>query len=149
MAIAAHNATDRADQLIGVTERLTQLIRTEIDSLKTGQLNASSRDWEEKEKLAHAYRMEMAQIQQNPALLADAPPSIKDKLKNSVEIFREILEQHAVALAGMKEVTEGLVKAISEEVASSRAAPSGYGAAGQVSKPRNAAGAGIATDLKA
>ena len=148
MALAAHDPTDRADQLLGVTLRLTDLVRAEIDALKTGHLDASSRDWQEKEKLAHAYRLEMALIQQDRSLLEGVPQPLIQELMGAVQTFQQVLDHHAQAIGSMKDVTEGLVRTISEEVASARAAPAGYGAAGTATKPRDSSGSGIAANVK-
>ena len=148
MALAATTPHDRADQLLNVTERLTELVRAEIAALKEGRLDASSQDWNEKEKLAHAYRLEMTQIKREPSLLAGVPKEQVQRLMKSVEVFQQVLDHHAQSIVGMKDVTEGLVRAISEEVAAARAAPAGYGAAGKVSKPKDSSGSGIATNVK-
>ena len=148
MALAATSPQDRADQLLGVTERLTDLVRAEISALREGRLDASSQDWNEKERLAHAYRLEMAQINRDPSLLAGVPKPLVNDLMKAVETFQQVLDHHAQAIIGMKDVTEGLVRAISEEVASTRAAPTGYGAAGNVAKPKDASGSGIAANVK-
>jgi hypothetical protein len=148
MAIAAHDGADRADQLIAITDRLTTLLSQEIEAHKTGQLDASSQDWTEKEKLAHAYRIEISNIRQDPSLLEGASDSQKESLKLKVESFRELTIQHANALAASRQVTEGLVKAITDEIAETRAAPKGYGRAGEVSQTRDSASSGLTANLK-
>ena len=149
MAIAAHDPADRADQLLGVVERLDHLMKAEITALSEGRLDASSSDWQEKEKLAHAYRLEIARIQQDPSLIMGIDTALKDKLMGAIGQFQETLGTHASAINGMKSVTEGLVRAISEEIAEVRSAPAGYGAAGLTStRPREGA-SGIAANLKA
>lgn len=148
MALAATTPHDRADQLLNVTERLTELVRAEIAALKEGRLDASSQDWNEKEKLAHAYRLEMTQIKREPALLAGVSKDQVQRLMKAVETFQQVLDHHAQSIVGMKDVTEGLVRAISEEVAAARAAPSGYGAAGKVAKPKDSSSSGIAANVK-
>ena len=149
MAIAAHDGADRADQLIAITDRLSTLISEEIEAHRENRLDASSQDWAEKEKLAHAYRIEISNIRANPALLAEASDAQKSELKTKVEAFAHLTEQHAKALEASKDVTEGLVRAMTEEVASTRAAPAGYGSAGAMNSPKgSAAHSGIAANLK-
>ena len=148
MGLAAHDGADRADQLLGVTERLTELVQDEISDLNKGQLDASSKNWNEKEKLAHAYRLEMSEIKKNPTLLEGATDEQKKALMQSVEIFQSVLSTHSEAIIGMKEVAEGLVRAVTREVAETRAAPAGYSATGLVSKPRDASGSGLAANVK-
>ena len=148
MALASLTPIQRADQLLTITERLSVLVKSEIEALKSGQLNASSQDWNEKERLAHAYRLEMSQIHANPKLLAGLPAETRNMLMSAVETFQTILNEHAMAIIGMKDVTEGLVRAISEEVASTNAAPSGYSAGGTVQKPKDGSGSGFAANVK-
>ncbi len=149
MAIAAHDGADRADQLIGITERLIGLVTAETQALKAGKLGASANDWAEKEKLAHAYRLEMNQIRDNPSMLDGSSAEQRAELVTLAQSFQALLETHANALTATKDVTEGLVRAITTEVAESRAAPQGYGATGAVQRGHGAAGSGIAADLKA
>ncbi len=149
MAIAAKDGADRADQLIAITQRLQSLILEETNALKQGKLDASTRDWQEKEKLAHAYRLEIQAIRSNPAMLDGASPQQKSELRDEVERFRALTEAHAHALEAGKEVTEGLFRAISEEIAETRAAPKGYGSAGGVTKPKDESSKGIAANFKA
>ena len=149
MSIMAHSGADRADQLLAITERLTELVQQEIEDLKKGRLDASSQNWNEKEKLAHAYRLEMNQIQRNPALLDGMGEAQKNRLMDAVQTFQAILGNHAMAIVAMKDVTEGLVRAVNEEVATARAAPAGYGASGQMMRKTGSGGAGLAADVKA
>jgi len=148
MAIAAHDGADRADQLIAITERLSTLLTQEIEAHKNGQLDASTQDWTEKEKLAHAYRIEITSIRQTPSLLEGASDQQKEQLKAKVEPFRELTQAHANALAASRQVTEGIVKAITDEIADTRAAPKGYGRAGTMSQPKDAASTGLTANLK-
>ena len=85
---------------------------------------------EEKARLANAYRQEMARIAENRSLITSAPKFLTDKLKAATMRFREALKVHEAALIGVKEVTEGLVKAIAEEVRIANAGPAVYGAKG-------------------
>lgn len=148
MGIAAHDGADRADQLLGVTERLTILIHEEIEALKKGRLDASTQEWSEKEKLAHAYRVEMSEIRRDPFRLEGASAEQRTTLQAAVVKFQTALEIHAEALSAMKDVTEGLVQSISKEVAATRAAPAGYGAAGKVSSSPMS-GQGVAVNTRA
>ena len=147
MALSAQNPQDRAEQLLSLTERLTMLILKETEALNERRLNASSTDWQEKETLAHAYRVELARISKDPSLMEGITPEVKTQLQTATKAFHELLDQHAVALGAMKTLSEGLVQTVAEEVRRVKAGPQGYGAAGQVSNA--ATPSGIAVNAKA
>lgn len=146
MAIAAKDMEDRLDQLIGLTRRLTELMVTETEALKARQLDASSRDWAEKERLAHTYRMEMLDLGKKGDELARMPAELRKTLFETTRRFQEVLADHDKALTAMREVSEGLVEAIAREVANETSGPRGYGAQGKQGSIR---AAGIAVNAKA
>ncbi|MAT34800.1 MAG: flagellar basal-body protein FlbY [Ponticaulis sp.] len=147
MAIAAHDIDDRLDQLIAVTRRLNELMSLETAALKARELDASSKDWEEKERLAHTYRLEMTNLAKNPDELVKASASLRKEMFETVRRFQEVLAEHSKALTAMREVTEGLVESIAREVAGETMGPRGYGAMGQVAGGSRASG--IAVNAKA
>lgn len=146
MAIAAKDLDDRLDQLIGLTRRLTDLMVAETSALRERELDASSRDWAEKEKLAHTYRMEMMDLSKNGDELLKAPPELRKTLFETTRRFQEVLAEHDKALTAMRKVSEGLVEAIAREVANETSGPRGYGAQGKQSGLR---ASGIAVNAKA
>ncbi len=146
MAIAARDLEDRLDQLIGLTRRLTDLMTTEIEALNARKLDASSADFQEKERLAHTYRMEMMDLAKNGDLLLQAPAQLRKTLFETTRRFQEVLAEHDRALTAMREISEGLVQAIAREVASETSGPRGYGARGQQGGLR---ASGIAINAKA
>ena len=133
----------RLDQLIALTRRLSELMLNETADLKARQLDASSKDWEEKESLAHAYRMEMMALAKAPDLLVTASAPLRKTLFDTIRRFQEILADHDRALSAMREVTEGLVESIAREVASVTSGPRGYGATGQQSGKTRASGLAV------
>ena len=93
MAIAAHDIDDRLDQLIAVTRRLNELMTLETAALKARELDASSKDWEEKERLAHTYRLEMTNLAKNPDELVKASASLRKEMFETVRRFQEVLAE--------------------------------------------------------
>ncbi len=147
--LSASDAADRADQLIAVTRRLTGLIDKEIQALKARRLDGASADWDEKERLAHAYRIEVSHLKANPSVLAELDPARRKALRDATLAFETAVESHAHALAAMKTVTEGLVKAIAAEIADARAAPTGYGRSGGLAEGARPESSGIAVNARA
>jgi hypothetical protein len=140
---------DRADQMTAMAARLTDLIRIEIQALKSHRLDGAAVHMEEKERLVHAWRLEVARIKQDPSLLQGIDPGRKAALRDASKTLEVLIEGHAHALEAMKTVTEGLVKAIATEVAAARKPPTGYGANGATGRPAtSSAASGIAVNTR-
>ena len=146
---AGPSADDRADQLLAMTKRLIALVTAEIEALKAKRLDGASADWDEKERLAHAWRLEVAYIKANPSALAGVSDARKQELREHARLLEDRLAAHARALEAMKTVTEGLVRSIASEVATARSAPVGYGRAGTVNTATKREASGLAVDAKA
>ena len=130
MAISATDATDRVEQLIVLTERLTELIAHEALAFEERRPQDAALHIEETSKLANVYRHESARVRANPNLVAGAPLIQRTRLIRATEAFDAVLARQGRALEAAKTVTEGIVKAIAEEVASKRATGAGYGQGG-------------------
>ena len=146
---SANSASERAEQLLAMTKRLIALVSAEIEALNAKRLDGASADWDEKERLAHSWRLEVAQIKANPAALAGVAPERKAALREAARGLETVLETHARSLAAMKHVTEGLVRSIASEIASARSAPAAYGRGGMVNPQARQEASGLAVDAKA
>jgi hypothetical protein len=133
MALAAETAADRVDQLIILTERLTELVATQALAFEQHRPQEAAGGIEETSRLANLYRHESAKVRANPQLIAGAPLAERTRLTRATEAFDAVLARQARALEAAKTVTEGLVRAIAEEVAAQRqrGAPDGYGSNGE------------------
>lgn len=130
MAISAADANDRVEQLIVLTERITELIAHEAQSFEQRRPQDAALHIEETSKLANIYRHESARVRANPTLVAGAPLEQRTRLVRATEAFDAVLARQGRALEAAKTVTEGLVRAIAEEVASKRNTGAGYGRGG-------------------
>jgi hypothetical protein len=139
---------ERAQELLAMTRRLIDLVSGEIEALRARRLDGASADWDEKERLAHAWRLEVAQIKADPSALRGVGEDRKAALRQAAEQLEDALETHARSLSAMKEVTEGLVRSIASEIASQRSAPAAYGRGGTVN-PGSRDASGLAVDAKA
>jgi hypothetical protein len=144
-----NDAADRAEQLLAMTQRLDALVSAEIDAIKARRLDGGSADWDEKERLAHAWRLEVAHLKANPSALAGIGDDLKTRLREAAAGLEQKLEIHARALGAMKTVTEGLVRSIASEIASARSAPVAYGRQGAVNPAAKREASGLAVDAKA
>jgi hypothetical protein len=150
MALAAQTPAERVEQLIILTERLTGLVAAQAQAFELRRPQDAAALVEETSTLANLYRRESAQIRAWPELIAGAPAAERRKLTRATEAFDAVLARQARALEAAKTVTEGLVRAIAEEVAAQRekGAPEGYGPGGQRT-PKSTTGSAITLNRRA
>lgn len=132
MALAAENPSERIEQLILLTERLTALVAAQAAAFEAHQPAEAMSTMEETSRLANLYRHESAKIRANPGLIAGATLQERTRLTRATEAIDAVLARQSRALGAAKTVTEGLVRAIAEEVAAQRSqgAAAGYGPSG-------------------
>ena len=150
MALSAETPADRVDQLILLTDRLTTLVAAQAQAFESRRPQDAAPLIEETSRLANLYRKESAQIRARPELIAGAPMADRVRLTRATEAFDAVLARQARALEAAKTVTEGLVRAIAEEVAAQRhkGAPDGYGPTGERAA-KKADGAAITLNQRA
>jgi len=138
MAIAAQDAEERVEQLIILTERLTGFIAVAAQAFEQRRPQDALKDVEETSRLANIYRHESTRVRANPALIEGVSAAQRARLVRATEAFDAVLARQGRALEAAKTVTEGLVRAIADEVANQRASGDTYGAAGRANGSRNA-----------
>jgi hypothetical protein len=130
MIVTAEDAAERVEQLILLTERLTALVADQAKAFEARRHREAASYVEETQRLANLYRHESARIRGNPALVDAAPREQRMRLIRATEAFDAVLARQSRAVNAAKTVTEGLVRAIAEEVASQRQKGVSYGANG-------------------
>ncbi len=138
----------RAEALVNLTERLTELLAQQAVAFETRRPHEAADTIEESAKLANIYRHESARLKRDPSVLNGAPPALRQRLLRATEAFDSVLARHGRALEAAKTVTEGLVQAIAAEVAAQRGAVGGYGSSGERNAPADA-GVAIALNRRA
>jgi hypothetical protein len=131
MALSAETPSDRVDQLILLTERLTDLIARQSSAFEARRPHEAAQYVDEVAKLANLYRHESTRVRANVALVAAATLARRQRLIRATEAFDAVLARQGRAVTAAKTVTEGLVRAIAEEVAVQRPTASGYGPGSQ------------------
>lgn len=129
------DAAARVEELIGLTERLTRLVSEQARCFEARRPQDAAVYLAEIGQLANAYRHEAAKIRGATALLAGLAPALRTRLYRATEAFDAVLARQARSVAAAKIVTEGLVKAIAEEVAVQRQRGATYGAGGVTQAP--------------
>ena len=128
--LGATNPDDRVTQILALTEQLSTLLETENEFLKQRQMIKLTTNEAQKSKLSKLYALEMRAIAARPELLAGITDEQRASLRTAATGFRALTADHARRLARAKAVTEGLVKAIGDEVAKSRQPSKSYSPAG-------------------
>jgi hypothetical protein len=132
MALIADTPTERAEQLLMMTERLTALAAEDTRRIEAREPLLDGAQADEKNRLANAYRLELSRIKQDQSLIQGAPHETLSRLRHSTVILHETLAAHELALNAVKMISEGLVHAMAEEVARQRGDGANYSAHGTV-----------------
>lgn len=125
--LAANNPAERAEALILLTTRLTELIEKETALFESRKPLEAEAFQDEKSKLAIIYRREIAAVKQEPDRLEAAPVALKDQLKQVTAHFTTALEANGRAVDALRVLTEGVVRAVADEAARLKDQNAGYG----------------------
>jgi len=131
---------ERVDELIALTERLTAVVAEQAKCFENRRPQDAAAYVEEVGRLANLYRHESARMRANPGLVNGLAAAQRTRLVRATEAFDAVLARQNRAVAAAKTVTEGLVRAIAEEVAAQRHQGATYGSTG-------ATGPGAATAI--
>ena len=137
MSLASSSTAERMEQLILLTERLTDLISEQLRAFEARRPQDAAANADETARLANLYRHESLKVKTDPSQLEGAPPELHEKLIAATRAFDAVLARHGRAVEAAKTITEGLIRAIAEEVHKQRHAVAGYGP-GALTAPRPA-----------
>ena len=115
------------DAIVTLTEKLTGLLADQARAFEQHRPQDAARDLEEVSRLTNVYRTAAAHVRSQPQMVENAPPALRQRLLRATEAFDAVLVRQGRALAASKTVTEGLVKAIAEEIATKRSVGQAYG----------------------
>jgi hypothetical protein len=107
-------------RLIMHTEELTRIIREEISILEARRPAEIAPLQAEKARLSSVYEEEYDALKQNQSLLGEKDSPLRKRLREVTKIFNDELVRLGGIILRMKSVTEGMILAISEEVAKKR-----------------------------
>jgi len=122
--------------LIAMAERLSAAIEADIAALKAGRPQDMRTPDPEIQRLSAVYGREAAGLDAQRA--RSAPADVRRRLLASTGRFRDNLALHTRLLTRLSRASEGIVKAVADEVERRRAATRPYAPA---ARPRPAAGA--------
>lgn len=119
--------SEQIEAMIALTQTLTGLLAEDARAFEERRPQDVAARIQDTSRLANQYRQESARLRAHAHLVKAAPEAQRLRLVSATEAFDAVLARHGRALEAAKTVTEGLVRAIAEEVADQRAVPSGYG----------------------
>jgi hypothetical protein len=115
------------DEIITLTERLTELLAEQARAFEAHRPHDVAASLPEVTRLTAAYRAVAAEARARPDLIEAAHPRVRGHLLRATEAFEAVLARQGRALAACKTITEGVVKAIAEEIAARRRVGEAYG----------------------
>jgi hypothetical protein len=121
------NARNPVLTLISLTRRLMEVIAAENTVLSERRPQDARPLIEEKGRLAAAYAQEMDIIRKNGGARSFANADQLRELKRETSLFNKVLEEHRRLVNRARIVTEGMLKAVGDEVARRNRPPQGYG----------------------
>lgn len=127
MTPAPAQAAARVDELIALTERLTELIAAEARAIEAQKPQEVASVRAESVRLTQSYREQCAAVAADPKALTAAPADKRRRLVQASEAFDAVLARQRRAIQAAQTVTEGLLKAIAAEVVAQRPQGVGYG----------------------
>jgi flagellar biosynthesis/type III secretory pathway chaperone len=121
-------ADQRFDELILLTERLAQITERESEALKSRRPPRELEPLVEEKALLSAHYARAGQhLKRHSDLIKSASPELRQKLKDSTKRFQGALDDLTRRLSRVRQISEGVVRAIATDAADRRSTPIGYG----------------------
>ena len=106
--------TDRIERLVTMAERLIDALSGDIKALNEGRAREMKSTDPEILKLAALYNREAKGFQIDA--VKSAPSELRARFVESTGRFREVLQQHARILTRIRSVSEGMIRAVVDDV---------------------------------
>jgi DNA anti-recombination protein RmuC len=114
----------KVERLIVLTERLTEALVADIAALEKGRAREMRSIAPDMQQLTQLYNREAGSL--DAATAKAAPAALHTRLTQATKHFRETLALHARILARMRNASEGLIRAIAQDVEKKRSAARPY-----------------------
>ena len=131
MALSANSGSERARQLITLTQRLGERLVQETISLEAHRPQDIYTGIEETRQLSNMYRHESLRIKMDKSLLEGITPAEKRELREATELFQARLHRYELAVNAARLVTEGIIEAVAKDLNAIRSRGMTYGARGR------------------
>ena len=139
------DATGRVNDLIEITERLANLLTKENKALNDKDANEATQYLDEKSNLSRIYETRIQGLMDDPSILANAAPELRDKLRELGQSVNVMIQENAQLLKITIEANRRVVSMVAAAVKTQHPGPGTYSAKGTADKndvhsaPRNLA----------
>jgi hypothetical protein len=139
------DATGRVNDLIEITERLANLLTKENKALNDKDANEATQYLDEKGNLSRIYETRIQGLIDDPSILANTAPELRDKLRELGESVNIMIKENAQLLKITIEANRRVVSMVAAAVKTQQPGPGTYSAKGTADKndvhsaPRNLA----------
>jgi hypothetical protein len=124
----------KIQRLMALTARLTDALTADIAALERGRPREMRSPSTEVQQLTALYTREAASFA--PSVVQTLPKEARDQLKAATAAFRDVLAKHGRILTRVRTTTEGMIRAIADDVAKRKNAQLPYAAPAMPVKPR-------------
>ncbi len=111
---------------IAISRRLSEILETENELLRTRSPREIAQLQEEKSQLAGRFSSEMNTLRNNPNLVENATDAERSELRQGAQRFQVALKENQRLLFATKTVTEGIIRAVANEVERANNRAAGY-----------------------
>lgn len=118
------------EDMLAVTRELTVLVREEIALLEARKPGEISRLQSEKQRLSALYSQYFEALKTAPCAANGSDDALRQSLRTATETFQAEVERLGRMIARFRVVTEGIVRAITEEAQRQKAETTGYSGGG-------------------
>jgi hypothetical protein len=105
----------KIERLMALTERLTEALSADIAALERGRPREMRSPSAEVQQLTALYAREAAGFA--PSIVHALPKGDRDRLAETTANFRDVLARHGRILTRVRGATEGMIRAIADDVA--------------------------------
>ena len=128
------DSTGRVNDLIEITERLASLLKKENKALTDKNANEATQYLDEKGNLSRIYETRIQGLIDDPSILANAAPELREKLRELGESVNMMIQENAQLLKITIEANRRVVAMVADAVKTQQPGPGTYSAKGTADK---------------
>ena len=128
------DSTGRVNDLIEITERLASLLTKENQALVDKNANEATQYLDEKGNLSRIYETRIQGLIDDPSILANAAPELREKLRELGESVNIMIQENAQLLKITIEANRRVVAMVADAVKTQQPGPGTYSANGTADK---------------
>lgn len=114
----------KIDRLLVLTERLTEALLADIAALERHRPREMRSPNTDVQQMTALYTREAGGL--SPSVVQTLPRDAREQLTDATARFREVLAQHGRILSRVRNATEGMVRAIAEDLVKRKSAQRPY-----------------------